>query len=184
MALGMGLFSLLDQKSSTGAWVGFQVLAAIGSGFIVTSTLPAAQAALSEADVAISTATWAFCRAFGAVWGVSIPAAIFNNRFAAHVSAQKDLGLATQVLQNTGNPYQQASREFVMQFSPEVQSIIIEAYTAALQRVWQISVVFAGLDFLFAWLEKEVELRTTLETEYGPEEKEASPEGGDLTVPK
>ncbi|GKZ37168.1 hypothetical protein AbraIFM66950_008591 [Aspergillus brasiliensis] len=77
MALGMGLFSLLDQNSSTGAWVGFQLLAAIGSGFIVTSTLPAAQAALSEADVAISMATWAFCRAFGAVCGVSIPADIY-----------------------------------------------------------------------------------------------------------
>ncbi|KAL3247176.1 hypothetical protein ABHI18_012486 [Aspergillus niger] len=184
MALGMGLFSLLDQNSSTGAWVGYQLLAAIGSGFIVTSTLPAAQAALSEADVATSTATWAFCRAFGAVWGVSIPAAIFNNRFAAQVSAQNDTGHAAQVLQNTGNAYQQASREFVMQFSPEVQSMIIDAYTAALQRVWQISVVFAGLGFLFAWLEKEVELRTTLETEYGPEKKEPSPEVEDVTVSK
>ncbi|PWY96537.1 MFS general substrate transporter [Aspergillus sclerotioniger CBS 115572] len=182
IALSMGLFSLLDRTSSTGAWVGFQLLAAIGSGFIVTSTLPAAQAVLAEADVAALTATWAFCRAFGAVWGVSIPAAIFNNQFAARLRAQ-NYSTLTSLLQNTGNAYQEASREFVMQFPAAVQPIIIDAYTVALQRVWQISVVFAGLGFLIAWLEKEVELRTTLETEYGQEKKESLPEV-EVVMPK
>ncbi|KNG87362.1 macrolide phosphotransferase k [Aspergillus nomiae NRRL 13137] len=113
MTLGQGLFSLLNQSSSTGAWVGFQLLVAIGSGFIVISTLPAAQASLAETDVAASTATWAFFRMFGSVWGVAIPAAIFNNQFAARI---RDTGLLQQLheedpsiaalLQNSGDAYQ------------------------------------------------------------------------------
>ncbi|OGM48768.1 hypothetical protein ABOM_003024 [Aspergillus bombycis] len=169
-----GLFSLLDKSSSTGAWVGFQLLVAIGSGFIVTSTLPAAQALLAETDVAASTATWAFFRAFGAVWGVAIPAAIFNNRFAARICDsglvrqihEEDPSLATLLL-SARDAYQQASRVFVTRFPVALRPTIIKAYTKALQRVWQISIVFAGAGFLVAWLEKEVELRTTLETDYG-----------------
>lgn len=34
-----------------------------------------------EADQAATTAAWSFVRSFGSIWGVAIPAAIFNNRF-------------------------------------------------------------------------------------------------------
>ncbi|KAI2843099.1 hypothetical protein CBS11350_5378 [Aspergillus niger] len=182
MALGMGLFSLLDKNSSTGAWTGFQLLAGIGSGFVITSTLPAAQAELAETDVAASTATWAFLRSLGSVWGVAIPAAIFNNQFASRVAAaglDKDPRIAA-ILGSSG-AYEQASGDFVSTFPADVQPAIIEAYTGAMQRVWQISVVFAGLGFIIAWLEKEVELRTTLESEFGLKEDRVE-EKDDLRV--
>ncbi|GFN17093.1 hypothetical protein AtubIFM56815_004911 [Aspergillus tubingensis] len=183
MALGMGLFSLLDKNSSTGAWTGFQLLAGIGSGFVITSTLPAAQAELAETDVAASTATWAFLRSLGSVWGVAIPAAIFNNQFASRVAAaglDKDSRIAA--ILNSSGAYEQASGDFVSTFPMDVQPAIIEAYTGAMQRVWQISVVFAGLGFIIAWLEKEVELRTTLESEFGLKEKDQLEEKDDLRV--
>ncbi|KAK1149548.1 hypothetical protein N8T08_005097 [Aspergillus melleus] len=173
MTLGMGLFTLLDKDSDTGKWTGFQILAAIGSGLIITSTLPAAQAELPESDVATSTATWAFLRSFGSVWGVAIPAAIFNNRFASSVAAAElDEHPEAGAILRVSDAYQQASREFVHSFPEELQTDIVQAYTDALQRVWQISIIFAGLGFLVAWLEREVELRTTLETEYGLKDRE------------
>ncbi|KAL4746151.1 hypothetical protein BDW72DRAFT_197966 [Aspergillus terricola var. indicus] len=70
ITLGLGLFVLLDENSSTRNWVGYQILAVLGFSLIITSTLPAAQAGLVESDVASSTATWAFLYSFGSVWGV------------------------------------------------------------------------------------------------------------------
>ena len=170
--LGLGLFSLLDANSSTGAWAGYQILAAIGSGVIITSTLPAAQSVLPETDVAASTATWAFLRSFGSVWGVAIPAAIFNTRFASIIAGAGYAGdpALVQLLQG-GNAYQQASGEVVLALPANVQNVVIEAYTGALQLVWYVSLAFAGSGLLLAFAEKEVEMRTTLETAFGLEEE-------------
>ena len=45
-------------------------------------------------------------------------------------------------------------------------------YTDALKLVWQISIVFSGVAFLFIFLEKQIKLRTELDTEYGLTEKQ------------
>ncbi|KAL5040840.1 major facilitator superfamily domain-containing protein [Aspergillus fruticulosus] len=170
MTLGLGLFTLLDESSSTGAWVGFQIIAALGSGLIITSTLPAAQAELAESDVASSTATWAFLRSFGSVWGVAIPAAIFNNRFLAALrtaGVDGDSRVALAALLDARNAYQEASGEIIASLPPELRPVVVGVYAGALKWVWRVSVIFAGLGFLVAWMEREVELRTTLETEFG-----------------
>lgn len=55
MVLGFGLNTLLDAHSSTGKWVMFQVVVAIGAGVVLPVLLPAVQVELAEADVAVST---------------------------------------------------------------------------------------------------------------------------------
>lgn len=46
MTVACCLFTLLDQHSSTGEWVGFQLLFGVGAGIVFTSCLPAILAAL------------------------------------------------------------------------------------------------------------------------------------------
>ncbi|KAL3489048.1 major facilitator superfamily domain-containing protein [Aspergillus germanicus] len=168
MALGLALFALLDESSTTSAWVGFQIFAALGSGLIITSTLPAVQAELAESDVATSTATWAFLRSFGSVRGVAIPAAIFNNRFLAGLErAGLNGDPRVALLLGARNAYQEASGEIISSLPEGLRPVVVGIYADALRWVWRVSVIFAGLGFLVAWLEREVELRTTLETEFG-----------------
>ena len=59
MALGTGLFDLLDANSSAAMWAGLQIPATAGLGAVVSALLPAVQADLSDEDSASSTATWA-----------------------------------------------------------------------------------------------------------------------------
>ncbi|KAL4877031.1 hypothetical protein BJY04DRAFT_199123 [Aspergillus karnatakaensis] len=168
MTLGLGLFTLLDKSTSTAAWVGFQILATLGSGLIITSTLPAAQAELAESDFASPTATWAFLRSFGSVWGVAIPAAIFNNRFLAGLrAAGVDGDYRVAALPDARNAYQEASGEIIAALPVELRPVVVRVYAGALKWVWRVSVVFAGVGFLVAWMESHVELRKTLETEFG-----------------
>ncbi|PYI16873.1 MFS general substrate transporter [Aspergillus violaceofuscus CBS 115571] len=169
--IGLGLFTLFDRNSTTAEWVIFQMIAGGGSGFVLNTLLPACQAGLAESDQAAATATWSFVRSFGNIWGVAIPAAIFNNRFEQLSGRIPDAQV--RELLSRGRAYESASASFIQSFSPALRDDIVGVYADALKRVWQISIVFSGVSFLLVFLEKEIKLRTELETEYGLEEKKA-----------
>ncbi|KAL9130698.1 MAG: hypothetical protein Q9217_001177 [Psora testacea] len=165
MTVGFGLFTLLNSGSSTAVWVIFQIFAAAGSGLVVPALLPAAQAELPESDTATATATWAFVRSFGAIWGISIPAAIFNNQFDNLLYRISDAPL--RGLLSGGQAYSRASRDFINSFPTGLRQELIGVYSDSLKLVWQVGIAFSGLSFLLVFLEKEIKLRTTLETEFG-----------------
>lgn len=167
--LGLGLQSLLERNTNTGLWFLFQFLIAVGLGVLISCLLPAVQANLTEAETATSTATWAFIRSIGLIWGVSIPASVFNNRFDQLLPRILDSSARDRL--SGGQAYGSASKDFINSFASGTRDQIIEVYTESLKRVWQIAVVFAGFSFLLVWMEKETKLRTELETDFGIEEK-------------
>ncbi|MCJ1271782.1 hypothetical protein MMC22_011687 [Lobaria immixta] len=151
-------------------WVIFQIITGGGSGFVLNTLLPAAQAPLMESDQAAATATWSFIRSFENIWSVAIPAAIFNNKFGK-LSYRIDSAELRQQLTG-GHAYEYASASFVTAAPEPIRGQIIGVYTDALKLVWQISIVFSGIAFLFIFLEKQIKLRTELDTEYGLVEKQ------------
>lgn len=170
MPLAFGLTSILNKNSSKGEWAFYQILAGIGGGATISTTLQAVQAALPESEVATSTGTWSFVRSLGTVWGVSIPSAIFNNRFD-QISNRFDPEIRSLFVR--GQAYEHATANFIRSFDPATKEIVIQAYTDALKRVWQIGIVFAGVTFLAVFFEKEIYLRTDLETDFGLDEKKS-----------
>ncbi|KAH8897383.1 MFS general substrate transporter [Thozetella sp. PMI_491] len=163
--LGMGLLSSMSEQTNIATWATFQIVIALGIGSVIDTLLPAFQAPVSEADQAAATSTWGFIRAFGAIWGVAIPAVIFNNCIEANLSLVSDTG-ARQLLAG-GGAYQQAGAAFVQQFDPVVQAEIRALYRMALSRVFWIGAIFAGLACILVPIEREVPLRKQLETDYG-----------------
>ena len=172
MTLGVGLFTLSDAFTPTGQWVGFQIIVAAGSGLVVTSILPAVQVELPESDDAASTATWPFVRSFGSIWGVSIPAAIFNNQFDSLSARINDA--ATRGRLQRGAAYSQASSTFIDSFPINLRVQIVDTYVGALRLVWQVVIAFAAFGFILVWFEREVQMRQTLETEYGMKDRKTS----------
>lgn len=166
ITIGSGVFSLLDAQSSSAEWVIYQMIAAIGIGILLTTSLAAVQAPLADGDVATATATWAFMRSYGGVFGVSVPAAVFNSRFGQ---------LATQRVHDRhvlahfarGAAYSSISKEYILGLPPSVRHAIIETYTDSLRLVWYISLVFCGVGFLTVLIEKKIDLRTENEGEFG-----------------
>ncbi|KAK1703999.1 major facilitator superfamily domain-containing protein [Colletotrichum lupini] len=170
MTLGLGIWAVLDRYSSTAAWVLVQVVPAVGSGMLLNTLLPAFQAGLAEADQAAATASWSFIRSFGSIWGVAIPAAIFNTYTLSYAAQKIDDPAARGILQH-GNAYASATKAFVESFDEPTRSQIIDLFTEAMRKVFLIAIAFGGLAFLLSFLEREVELRKELETEFGLEEK-------------
>lgn len=163
--IGLGLFTLLDASSTTAEWVIFQMITGGGSGFVLNTLLPACQAGLMESDQAAATATWSFVRSFGSIWGVAIPAAIFNTKFGQLSYRIGDP--SARALLSKGHAYQYASAAFVNSFQEPTRSQIVGVYINSLKLVWQISIVFSGVAFLFVFLERQIVLRTELDTEFG-----------------
>lgn len=165
MTLGFGLNTLLDSESSTAEWVIYQSIIAAGQGLLVSSALPAIQAGLPEDLAASSTATFAFTRSFGAVWGVTIPAVIFNNQFNKSAHSITDPVVRAQFA--NGQAYGHGTRDFINSFEPAVREEIIGVYVGSLKVVWQVAIAISAFSFLLVFIEKEIKLRTELETEYG-----------------
>ena len=165
-AVGAGLFTLLGPSSPPALWIPFQVLAGLGAGMVLNTLLPAFQAALSERDQAAATASWAFVRSFGNIWGVAIPAAVFNNR--AENLAQSLGSPEVSIALSGGHAYEHATAAFVNGFQDvELRRGVIGIYEEALRLVWQVAIGFCVAAFLLVFLEKEIPLRTELETEFG-----------------
>ncbi|KAK0721230.1 hypothetical protein B0T21DRAFT_423599, partial [Apiosordaria backusii] len=153
LAVSCGLFSTMSPSTQTVAWAWFQILAGIGIGFPLTTQLPAIQAVLPESDTAISTSTYSFIRSFGFVWGATIPSIIFT------VGLMPRWGLETvRASLANGGAYS---------YAPQVRHLTV---------VWLAGLGFALFGFLLVFLERHVDMRVTLETEFGLEER---PKRGD-----
>ncbi|KAL9090671.1 MAG: hypothetical protein Q9165_005159 [Trypethelium subeluteriae] len=167
LSISFGLFSMLDATSTTAFWIGIQFLGAGGIGVLLPTTLPAVQAPLDDADTAVITATWGFLRAFGGVWGISIPATVFNSHVNQLASRVPDPGV--QQLLINGGAYARASKEFIHSLDPvpAVKAAVISVYTDALRLTWQVGIGFSVLAFLSVFVLKEVPMREHLETDFG-----------------
>nr|QJY30855.1 MFS general substrate transporter [Discosia rubi] len=82
ISIAFGCSSLMSDVQSDSVWIIAETLVALGLGITIPALLPAVQVELTDADTAASTGMWAFLRSLGTIWGVSIPAAVFNNRFS------------------------------------------------------------------------------------------------------
>jgi MFS family permease len=175
MTISIGCFTLLDQHSSSAAWVGYQLIFSAGTGILMTAFLPAIQAPLPEADVAAATATWGFIQSFGYIWGAAIPSSIFNTRFSTFLPQIPDAAVRQRL--SHGGAYEHASGAFISSLDGAVKSQVIDAYVASLKLIWQIGIAFAVLAFVASVLIHEVRLREELETEFGFVAKGDGPRG-------
>ncbi|KAG8167432.1 hypothetical protein KVR01_003121 [Diaporthe batatas] len=167
LALGAGLLVTLDAHSSTAEWVIFQIIAGVGAGLAHTAALPAIQAPLAEADVAVATASWAFVRSFGSIWGAATPATIFNSRVDRMLYTISDT--ATRELLQRGGAYEHATVNFMKAFNetPELKKELVDVYTAGIKEVWQVLIAFCVISVPIACVLHEVPLRKELVTEFG-----------------
>ena len=170
MIIAFGLFSIMNADTHAAAWAWFQLICAAGSGLMSGILLPAVQAPLDETYVATSTGLWSFARYFGCIWGVAIPSAIFNNECSRLARGLGDTDIAE--LLTGGRAYQYATAAFVDSIEDvNTRAEVVEVFSGALQVVWLIGIAFAGIGFLLVFVEKEIELRKELNTEFGMEER-------------
>ncbi|KAK3681693.1 major facilitator superfamily domain-containing protein [Podospora appendiculata] len=167
-ALASGLYIDLDAGSSLAKVVVYQILVGMGGGCLLTTMLPSVQASHPQTAVAPATATWAFMRSFGNIWGIAVPAAIFNNQFTACVGAISSP--AVRAFFGAGDAYSRVSAEYISALPPQLRAEVVDAYRGALRVIWIVCVAFNGLGLLLVFVEEEITLRTTLQSDFALKE--------------
>lgn len=182
-SLACGLFSILDVGSSTGEWVGFQLLLSIGAGFTMISILPVIQASLPESYVATATSTFAFVRNFGFVWGITIPSVIFNAQIDRNLHWVDDDAIRHSM--SDGKAYGYAGTGAINRLPLNVKESVQDVYASALSALWQAAAAMAALGFFLVFAERSLELKMDLETDFGMEDSsvpEKDVDGGQATM--
>lgn len=166
----VGFMTILVHSSPTSAWICYQLLIAVVIGILSSTLLPAVQASLDDSEIATATATWGFIRSFGLFWGVAIPTAVFNDHIDRLSWRIHDSAIHS--LLQSGRAYESATSSFVKGLPGEMKPKVISVYSDSLNLVWQVAVGFAALGLLLVFVEKEINLRTILQTNHCIAEKE------------
>ncbi|KAK2874941.1 hypothetical protein FQN49_001915 [Arthroderma sp. PD_2] len=167
ISICMGIFSTWSVLTSRAEWVTLQCLVGTGNGFLLTSILPSIQGALPESDNATATSAYAFLRSFGFVWGVAIPAVVFNGQVDRFIHKVHDSVLRNKLAH--GGAYSLVGTPLLEDLGPD-EGPVRSVYTDSLRTVWQVGMAFGLLGFVLVGVQKHIELRTTLETNFGLQE--------------
>ncbi|KAJ4386818.1 hypothetical protein N0V93_009716 [Gnomoniopsis smithogilvyi] len=174
MCTACGLFSILDQASGDAEWILIEVMFSLGLGMVVNTLLPAFQGAVKESDQAVATSTFTFVQSLANIWSVTMPAAIFNNRFEVLADRISDEQVRAQL--SGGRAYGFATRAFLEGLQGTTRYEVVDVFGLAVRGVWYVAAAIAGAAFLSACAEGQIVLREKLETEFGLEKD------GEVTV--
>lgn len=146
MTLGTSLCTLLNANTPMVGWTFFQLIAASGSGIVVSSILPTVQVSLPGSTRGSSAGSWAFSRRTGSLFGVAVPGAIFNVRFAQLLPTISSEA-ARRELEN-GQAYPRATAKFTQKFGDGFKVQVVNAFTQALASTWIVFAVFSVVGFV------------------------------------
>lgn len=164
MTVGIGLFIYLDTTSSTTEWAIFQLIASFGLGALYSLTLPPIQATVPAHELAHATATFAFSRSFGAVWGVSA----FLIAFQVQASQRLELVPGAAQIGITGG----TAIDFVPSISTlpaEIRGPLSDVFQHAIRVGFIVLTPFAGAGFIASLFIKHVPLPDFNDSKYGIE---------------
>ena len=168
--LGYGLFTLLDQNTSTVAWAFFEIIAAGGLGMTISAVLPAILAGLSPTDVASATAAFSFIKTFGFIWGVTVPSVIFNAAVNSRVDQVSLPSMRDELRDGRAYAFASQAQRISATLDSRLWIEVVQVYVESLKEIWWFGLGISVLALLLVFVQKELPLSKELQTEYGLEE--------------
>ncbi|KIW67751.1 hypothetical protein PV04_06981 [Phialophora macrospora] len=142
-AVGCGLLYTLKVNSSTGTWIGYQILAGVGAGACVQIPFIAVQVVLSKKDMPVGNAVAIFFNSLGGAISISIAQNIFSNTLI------KEIPRHTQGV----NPWTivMAGATHIREVTPPAQlQGVLYAYNIAVTHSYILSIACSSIAFLFS----------------------------------
>ncbi|KAK4235622.1 major facilitator superfamily domain-containing protein [Achaetomium macrosporum] len=140
-SVGAGLLTTWTVDTSTGKWIGYQILFGAGIGMGMQQTLIAAQSVLSLADVPTGTALMQFSQMFGGSLFVSVAQNIFTTRLSSGLSGIAGVDAATVV--STG-----ATQITSLFHDPSILRTVRIVYNDALMKAFLVALIMNCLSLL------------------------------------
>ncbi|KAE8342031.1 hypothetical protein BDV24DRAFT_162912 [Aspergillus arachidicola] len=155
-AVGLGLFSTLDQSSGLGKQIGYGFLTGVGVGNTLQPALIAVQAGVERKDMAVVTSFRNFVRNLGGTLGLAIAGTIINNLITSSISS---LGLTQSETRSFLSSPQNYLSKLPQEEAERARSLLIPAYQKGFRIIFLIGAALAAVAFFLAfWLMPQVTL--------------------------
>ncbi|KAF3067388.1 putative HC-toxin efflux carrier TOXA [Daldinia childiae] len=145
-AIGCGLLSLLSPTTSTGAWIGYQIIFGIGRGLAMSMSFLAIQNHLPRHMIPASMSTLVFLQNLSAAVMTVISQTILTNSLI-DIIPQDAPGVNPQVVISAGTTAAALAQVVGQEQLPGV----LWAYAHALQRLWYFAAGIAVPTFVAGW---------------------------------
>ncbi|PVH74376.1 hypothetical protein DL98DRAFT_552242 [Cadophora sp. DSE1049] len=143
-AIGYGLFSMLEPSSSTGHWVGYEVVFGLGAGCAGAMAFIAMQSAIPAAQISVAMGTLLFIQNLGGAIWLTIPQIIFSSSLRTTIPHYApDIDARTVIAAGANSV-----REVV---SGADLPGVLKAYNASINRVMYMGVGIACAAFVCGW---------------------------------
>ena len=136
--VGCGLLYTLNINSSPGAWIGYQALAGIGTGFGLQVPIIANQASVGPSDLSSASSVTLFFQTIGGSFFVSASQTAFTNKLVSLIPKNAP-GVDSHLVIATG------ATELRKVFTAEQIGGILEAYMQGLKVTFALSIALAGI---------------------------------------
>ncbi|KAL2810903.1 major facilitator superfamily domain-containing protein [Aspergillus granulosus] len=147
-AIGLGLFSTLDESSGLGKQIGYGILTGVGVGNTLQPALIAIQAGVERRDMAVVTSFRNFVRNLGGTLGLAGAQTIINNLLA---STLKSLHLTPSEQKSFLSSPQHYLSSLPAQEADRARALIIPAYKRGFMIIFVIGAALSAFAFTLAF---------------------------------
>lgn len=168
--IGAGLVFTLDIGSSSGKWIGYQVIAGVGSGLSFQVPIIVAQGVADPADVSSISAIILFFQTISGAVFISIAQVLFTNKLLQSVAANVS-GVNPALVVITG------ATELRDKWSGETLMGILRSYMDGLKDAYTLAIAVGGVAVLISVLTVAIDNRSLKVKEKLQEDAEAVQKG-------
>ncbi|KZT24131.1 iron permease [Neolentinus lepideus HHB14362 ss-1] len=160
MTIGCGLLTLLNENSTIGQFVGYQIVAGAGAGIVWTGTLFPILAPLPYSNNTGALAFYMFTKCLSTVFGIMVGGTILQNElrrrlpvdFTAKFPAGAQLAYsAIPLIRNLGVP---------------LRNEVIHAFAESTRLIWITFTAISGLGLVCSLFMKEVSMQTKMDEQW------------------
>ncbi|PYI09932.1 MFS general substrate transporter [Aspergillus sclerotiicarbonarius CBS 121057] len=142
VSIGSGLFTILHVTSTTGQWIGYQIVYGFGLGCCFQAPNMAAQAVLPREEVAIGASLMLFGQTlFGAIF-VSVGQNVLDQHLATRLARISGINITPETIERAGITGLFKTIPF------QYHTAVLEAYNSSLRLCFVIGLVFACLSVI------------------------------------
>jgi hypothetical protein len=145
ITVGHGMLSTLSPSSSTGKWIGYQIIVGFGRGLALQMPFVAVQNTLPPSMISISMSLLSFLQTLGGALFLTFGETIFTNSLRNTIPTYAP-GVNPQVIVEAG-----ATNIRAIVANPKTLAGVLVAYSKSIDRVFYLTIACSGVAFLFAW---------------------------------
>ncbi len=176
MTLGVGLFIMLDAKTSIGVIIGIEIIEGVGAGLLFEPPLIAIQQGVDQDDVGTATSTQSFIRSMALSLSVIVGGIVFQQSMDLKSSKLALAGIPSMVLEELSGKNAGAN-VFVVETLPPSQALAAkEAFAWSIRNMFIMFTALGSLGMLASCFVRKSKLsKEHTETVTGLKKKETAP---------